>query len=149
MTATKRRQQITRELALLQGGKCYYCHDELHFDSPRCPDRATFDHIEVASAGGELSAQNGVAACSTCNSLRGTIHWVKWMSFIRNDMFQDCIRNVKRHRHASLKEVTELDKKLKATTDRLESLKQRRKETVEPTKKAVRKYTKRFLKAVA
>ncbi len=149
MSSQKRRQQITRELTELQGGKCYYCQDEMHFDKDSCPDRATFDHIILASENGPVSRQNGVAACRTCNSLRGDIHWVKWMSFIRNNMFNDCVRNVKKHRRDSLSTVEQLDEELEATRARLEELQKQRRETIQPVKKAVRKYTQRFLKAVA
>lgn len=145
----KKTRSITRELAKLQGGKCYYCQDEIHFDEPNCPDRASFDHMILASEGGELTHDNGVASCRTCNSLRGDIHWLKWVSFIRSQIFRDCIRNIKKHRRNSLKEIKQLDEELEKARLRIDQLTQKRKQVVAPTKKAVSKYTKRILKAVA
>ena len=149
MCTTKQRRHITQELSELQGNRCYYCGDEIHFESGQCPDRATFDHIVLASNGGEVSKENGVAACLTCNSLRGDIHWLKWISFIRCQQFKDCVRNVKLHRRTALEKIEQLDKELEATRERLQSLQKQRDYIIKPTKKVVRRYKERFLKSVA
>jgi hypothetical protein len=143
----KRRINLTKEACILQGGKCYYCGDKIHFGDGLSPHRATFEHMVPASQGGDISAANCVASCSTCNSLRGTINWLRWIKFTRTDMFKICISNIKRHRTKMLKTVRDLDKELKAAVDTVALLKQQRKRTTTPVKKVVKKYTKRIREA--
>ena len=64
-----------------QGGKCFYCDDDMFlrgdvtkkFFRQHRTLAATFDHIEVRSKGGSYAKENGVCACSDCNGMRGTM----------------------------------------------------------------------------
>ena len=64
-----------------QGGKCFYCKDDMFlrgdvtkkFFRKHRTLVATFDHIVVKSKGGTYSIDNGVCACQDCNGMRDTL----------------------------------------------------------------------------
>ncbi len=81
---------LTAALMREQNGECYWCgHPMWH---PRVPSilpleeqdadsRATFDHKIPKSRGGEMTKENGVAACLSCNQHRGDMpfeDYEKW-----------------------------------------------------------------------
>ena len=65
----KKRQQIRRELWVLQGGRCYYCRE------PVALDKATLDHIIPLSRGGSNLRTNLAVACFPCNHRKGSAVW--------------------------------------------------------------------------
>jgi 5-methylcytosine-specific restriction endonuclease McrA len=61
-----------RRLLHKQGGCCYYCNDPISTTkAPDHPQRATLDHRMPRCAGGGNDRANLVAACRTCNGLKG------------------------------------------------------------------------------
>lgn len=82
------RRAVTRQLLKWQSCRCFYCAAVLSRKA------ATFDHIKLKCEGGEVSLENGVAACSDCNWLRGDMPF---------DEFCEDLGIVPRHRLAELR----------------------------------------------
>lgn len=59
--------ELKWEIYKRERGKCFYCDMKLKFK------KATIDHIKPKSYGGELSKNNTVIACYTCNQKRGNM----------------------------------------------------------------------------
>ena len=55
-----------------QDGLCFYCKRQLREDLSR--SIPTLDHYVPLSLGGEDHYENTVAACTTCNRLKGDMH---------------------------------------------------------------------------
>lgn len=71
-------RRVRERLAAQQGGKCYWCGDELILgkgpaDGAQHPRQATLDHIIPTSLGGPKGPTLGnvVVACQDCNTRRG------------------------------------------------------------------------------
>lgn len=64
-----------------QGGKCFYCDEEMFlrkgvkrsFVKRNRAHLATFDHIKLNKDGGTYALTNGVCACHKCNLVRGDL----------------------------------------------------------------------------
>lgn len=57
--------QIRETLAKWQNWRCFYCTKKMIWKT------VTYDHIQTKASGGDVSLENGVAACRECNWLRG------------------------------------------------------------------------------
>ncbi len=85
-----RRARLTRELAREQKWKCYYCEQRMAKDLQEANNVlsrvsttektrrlaaawrvVTYEHLKPVSKGGEVSEENGAAACAWCNGFRG------------------------------------------------------------------------------
>ena len=88
MSNPKRVRNHTRKLYHEQGGLCYYCGtDKMYLREDVTTDfhkanrrlRATFDHIVPKAKGGTYRKENGVCACSYCNSRKGDMPFKKFI----------------------------------------------------------------------
>ena len=91
------RQKI-RALIKRDGLKCHYCGKKLSLRDDGLPleyyrslrilneyQRLTLDHKKPISRGGTDRLYNLVIACASCNTRRGDMPYLKFLSFIRKE----------------------------------------------------------------
>lgn len=118
----KKKQMIMTRLMILQMNKCYYCRCKMSMSvSTHDPKRATFDHISLACEGGPVDMENGVAACRTCNELRGIKCWLRWLRFSRQNGYQQLVTNVMVAKSGAAKPLIQESITMTNTLDRLKA----------------------------
>ena len=73
--------RVKRDTALIeQDGRCLYCLSTLHRST------ATADHFKARAKGGTNEEGNIVAACDTCNSLKGDMPAKDFMKMVKGQL---------------------------------------------------------------
>ncbi|MBZ9808095.1 HNH endonuclease [Mesorhizobium sp. ESP-6-2] len=83
------RPELRATLRAKQGGRCCYCQTKMRisFSSHLLPDSETLEHLNRRASGGRNDRDNIALACWECNSGRGTIDWLTYMTIKRGEHY--------------------------------------------------------------
>lgn len=76
------KNSVRKILMMKHGGRCFYCERMMTLE-PHPELLCTIDHVVPRSDGGVDHMSNYVAACTRCNSARGTIPSAAFKRYVR------------------------------------------------------------------
>lgn len=103
-----------------QDWKCHYCRNIM---TRAGVTQATIDEMTPRSKGGMRTLCNQVAACRTCNSLKGDMHYEEFLAYMETQEYSTRLERYNR-RHGMTYEERILDYKRRSLERRLQYMQQ-------------------------